>query len=548
LLKQSVVRRFIAKQRFHKLLPQYRIQLKKERVQLEHKSAVKIQSVWRGFWHFSQYVICQFEVARIQAAVRGYLTRQRMLDYQACALIIQCTFRQYRARRFILYTRVLKVWAKSKEMGFTSRVCATKIQRWARQFIQVRREYEAALVIQNFFIMLEERKLYWNACTLMIQCAYRQFYARRKVHMTRVINLLTGSKQIAFRTKVCVRKIQREFRRMRKYRKEKAAALIIERFFIMIKVEIDREIRRQQKKVRKRKKKKEAEEKLLEKVWLNTMSEDDEKSLVPMFKPMMSFQDHNPSKQNDHNRTNPKKRDQIQNRYQPTQHTHKMPNNNRHTLSSKNSRTGRNYSRGRGNTEYVDYGRPQNVTHNEGAYSSLNQRYHENYIPPTDHVAMQGDTHSEVSGITSPSVFYPRQNSAYGAPSRYNTLRGKDLSDDYSLEEAWIDTEIHSVKERHRDDLQYAQRYGHNNNPNSYYEAPMSTNGQRYMTSNDPRRDSSRRGQHYLPSQRIGHASRAHSYDDRRTPRISRSRGKSHLENIYESPSNQHYSPSRRRR
>jgi IQ calmodulin-binding motif len=66
--------------------------------------------------------------------------------------------------------------------------------------------------------------------------------------------------------------------------------------------------------------------------------------------------------------------------------------------------------------------------------------------PPTDSIRLSSSSHdddsaSEVSALSAMSHF--RQ-----PPARSKTFTKKDLDDDFSLEEAWIDTEIYSVKER----------------------------------------------------------------------------------------------------
>ena len=63
-------------------------------------------------------------------------------------------------------------------------------------------------------------------------------------------------------------------------RKEKKAALVIERFFLMIKAEIELEILRckkmkQAKRQRRHRKKREPDDKLLERAWPNTIDSSD---------------------------------------------------------------------------------------------------------------------------------------------------------------------------------------------------------------------------------------------------------------------------------
>jgi len=308
-----------------------------------------------------------------------------------------------------------------------------------------------------------------------MQSAIRMFLARRAVHMARMINILSSSKIIAFQTSICATKIQRWFRDYTSSQNKKAAALVIERFFIMVKIEVDKEIKRRKKKQEKkqeqrRRKKKEADEKLLERVWLNTLSVDQEIPASP-----------SKSKQNTRHRVHEGDNDYLMRSRSTNRNQGIIPSYGQsqgHLLSNEYNRLHHSYTgfdRQHGRT---------NMNHKKEMKSPTNRQHllsYNTYYPPTDHVAMQNDTLSEVSGITSPTFvpYRPRQQSA--PASRFVTLSRKDLSDDYSLEEAWIDTEIHQVKEKRRNEYQYMQRHGLNpSHAYHEYSNPMQSN----MTSN----------------------------------------------------------------
>lgn len=172
-------------------------------------AAVKIQSVWRGFWQYSHYVILRYEAVRIQSAARGMLARSMFIVHLGCIILVQSA-----ARRFL----------DKKKAAF--------------------------LRLENAILLSKIQKLREvNAC----------------------------------------RRIQFFWRVVMDCRKEKEAALVIERFFVMVKKEVDREIQRalERKKERRRKKKPYYDEKLLEHVWLDTV--DDSHVDVFAFSKSQSF-------------------------------------------------------------------------------------------------------------------------------------------------------------------------------------------------------------------------------------------------------------------
>jgi hypothetical protein len=175
----------------------------REGVVQKNNAAVQIQASWRGFWQYSHYVIVQYETIRIQAVVRGNISRRVANMRLGCCIIIQSAVRRYFAMR-----------------------------------------------------------------------AYRKLQIQTRVDIILALAAANAMREI----RACER-IQFWWRVVMDCRREKHAALVIERFFIMVKAEVEREIRRVErkknsKKEQRRKKQKEAEDHLLEKVWLNTVDEN----------------------------------------------------------------------------------------------------------------------------------------------------------------------------------------------------------------------------------------------------------------------------------
>eukprot|EP00594_Rhizosolenia_setigera_P005745 CAMPEP_0178940522 /NCGR_PEP_ID=MMETSP0789-20121207/859_1 /TAXON_ID=3005 /ORGANISM="Rhizosolenia setigera, Strain CCMP 1694" /LENGTH=281 /DNA_ID=CAMNT_0020619577 /DNA_START=1789 /DNA_END=2631 /DNA_ORIENTATION=+ len=227
----------------------------------------------------------------------------------------------------------------------------------------------------------------------------------------------------------CAKKIQRFFRNIKNGDKEKEAALVIERFFLWVKSEVDREIehRKEKKKskkhTRRRRKKRESDEKLLERVWLTTITEEEKPT---------SMKKHHASA---HTKTN----------YNNTRSSrHRSANVMHHPSNPNSSNTGRNHQQFQftGNNNVT---RPGNHPYPPHQNNNFIHPQQQGYYYPTYPMAIQSDTQSVVSNITSPSVFYPKTPSQVGV-SRLTSLSALERFDDYTLEESWIDTEISQSK------------------------------------------------------------------------------------------------------
>ena len=122
-------------------------------------------------------------------------------------------------------------------------------------------------------------------CSIMIQAAARRFLAKKAVENAKVSKALVRAAAKAMREKLACSRIQFWWRVVLECQKEKQAALIIERFFLFVKSEVDKEINRSMrkknlKKKRSRRTMKEDDEKWLERVWLNTVDETDVEDFV----------------------------------------------------------------------------------------------------------------------------------------------------------------------------------------------------------------------------------------------------------------------------
>ena len=117
-------------------------------------------------------------------------------------------------------------------------------------------------------------------CAIIIQATVRQYLAKKRADSKLVSRALVKSRVEEMRERNASKRIQFWWRIVLDWMKEKKAALTIERFFIHVREEVDREILRREKKKsskkekRRRKRRESSEEHLLERAWLNTVDEE----------------------------------------------------------------------------------------------------------------------------------------------------------------------------------------------------------------------------------------------------------------------------------
>lgn len=221
-----------------------------------------------------------------------------------------------------------------------------------------------------------------------IQAVARRYFAINQAEQRRQAALALAAAVERMRSKNAAIRIQRAWRTCVIHQSENEAARIIQRFFIFVKKEVDRELARmaadekkkKQKKERRRKKK-EKDEKLLERVWLTTVDENEDERTRGSIK------------------KTPTRRSSSKKKVAPS-----TPDRNRSSD-----------------------------------------------LPPPARLTIDADDHTEVSGIT---------NVTFSSPSRFKNMSRQELKDDLSLEEAWIDTEVHQAKEKMRSERDYIKRHG----------------------------------------------------------------------------------------
>lgn len=272
IIAQSVIRRRIAIIKFKPRL-------------LEYRAATKIQRAWRTFIRKRDFME-NYCATIIQSLIRRQLSIQ--LKYQMIAArTIQAWYRCQATRRGYLYytsaRKIQTIWRGydarklADEERWVREYAATTIQKTWRMFYQFssytiyKHEQKAATDIQrhwrgfwkysHFIIMryevckiqalvrgVQQRKRLANQveAAIVIQTAARCLIAKKTCHMERLFLAMIYAAQKGLSQKIAARTIQRGFKEYNLRKKQKHAALVIERFFIWVRAEVEREIERRE--------------------------------------------------------------------------------------------------------------------------------------------------------------------------------------------------------------------------------------------------------------------------------------------------------------
>ncbi|KAL3923320.1 MAG: hypothetical protein SGILL_001724 [Bacillariaceae sp.] len=272
----------------------------------KYKSARTIQATWRGFQAYTDYIFLIVDVLVVQRKVRQWLAIKRANDVrkEKAAVTIQKTWKMHKAQVNLLYSLVHIIMVQSIARRFLSnRIVAERTVAYTDALIVRQEKDKAATSIQkawrgfwafsHFIIVryevtriqaLMRRRLAKRncdlrlGCVILIQATARRFLASKVIRNMAVQEALVASHAQELRERNAANRVQFWWRIVLDWNKEKKAALTIERFFIFVKTEVDREIRRREtkrltKEKKRRERRRESEDHLLEKVWLNTVDE-----------------------------------------------------------------------------------------------------------------------------------------------------------------------------------------------------------------------------------------------------------------------------------
>jgi len=206
----------------------------------------------------------------VQRTARQWLAvrKTNQLRQERAALVLQSAWRRKKAQINLLYSLVHIILVQSLARRFLAKkqvegrrkeseknasvqrrfdVAATKIQKSWRGFWG----FSHYVIVQYDITRIQalmRGKLARNAfnlklgCAILIQATVRRFLSRKAASVKLIERSITVSRALELRERNAVKHIQFWWRIVLDWMKEKKAALIIERFFIFVKKEVDREL------------------------------------------------------------------------------------------------------------------------------------------------------------------------------------------------------------------------------------------------------------------------------------------------------------------
>eukprot|EP00543_Licmophora_paradoxa_P008522 CAMPEP_0202448764 /NCGR_PEP_ID=MMETSP1360-20130828/7556_1 /ASSEMBLY_ACC=CAM_ASM_000848 /TAXON_ID=515479 /ORGANISM="Licmophora paradoxa, Strain CCMP2313" /LENGTH=493 /DNA_ID=CAMNT_0049066473 /DNA_START=1006 /DNA_END=2487 /DNA_ORIENTATION=- len=356
---------------------------------------------------------------KIQSCYRTYDQQQRYWYALGSAIQIQCYYRSYSCRRNF----------------FMEKKSALKIQCSARRFSAGKKwRYLKSIVV--------------------IQCSVRRFLAKQRFDQMRLIVLLLAKTDKSMLTEGL--DIEEWFHSAVRQRKQNAAAIKIQAFFRMVKAMVDREIRaeKHRRKVRKklRNRTPAMEDEILDDAWDNISQKSAQKGgsqkkarkavdMVTLAEMAVRKELKGRRSRSRSTLNEGKRRSSSAKRDGPSSRTKDGGNSQEKSRSL--SRPRQKDSPARIRKKMI----PPSYTQDEpepSVASASTEKPAETVRCTKKTITADDDAGSEVSGITAPTVF-SRQ-----APPRLKRMSKQEIDDDFSLEEAWIDTSINQAKQKKR--------------------------------------------------------------------------------------------------
>lgn len=394
---QSAVRRRQARIRF--------VTMREEMIPETIKAAVLVQRNWRGVsvrmkglkftnWHRMLYVENPAAIC-IQRNWRGFNALQSYWHALGSAIQIQGAVRRWMAR--LTFASMRKVYLKG--------VCATKMQALARRYLVRKRLSGVSKLpklqafVRRYLARLEVAEMLGAA--ILIQCAFRGHQAKKEAKQRRLIYLFVRSATSSESNGAKEVQPQQESLRdwemaILRQRQVEHAARRIQRFFLMVRREVDMEIQSAKAKRRRKSRRKQkqsqhdADDDLLENIWSKTMDCQDFSSAAGLFYQTASTESAGPGR----------------------------------VMKPMSEHNGNEWLR-------------------QATHASLASR------PP---ISRHGDP-PESPLVRQQKMMSRRPASASNRrprvpSSRLRTLSHDEMEQDFHLEEAWIDTEIRRAKDR----------------------------------------------------------------------------------------------------
>jgi hypothetical protein len=217
-------------------------------------AATLIQSAWRGFLSYTDYIFTISDVLTAQKMVRGFLARKNEGSHVIQAL----TERRTRIDAATIVQKGCRGLMARQRYWYTLG-CTMQIQSWMRGrlvMLQLRREEKARLQLQS---------------------SARRYLARQEYVQRKFIFMLIQTAEQERSKKVAALVIQEQARNYLDEKRRDEAALVIQRFFLLVRSEVDQIVRASKRrknwrKKQSRKRTDNGEDDLLEDAWLSAVS------------------------------------------------------------------------------------------------------------------------------------------------------------------------------------------------------------------------------------------------------------------------------------
>jgi hypothetical protein len=468
---QRVARKFLARGNYAKMREDHGRNVAAVMIQKNYRGHKGRSSaeLYRGIAEHDRQILEFNAATKIQKVARGHITQTAYRGHRFDSMVQVSSFEASREAvcattiahwwKRVVVSKALMAWATTIQRH----VAASTIQEWWRIILLYKTEKNAAIKIQKVARGHIAHKAYrGQRFDSMVQASALEA-SRGAVSATAIAHwwkrVMVSKALMAWATTirrhVAASTIQEWWRIVLFYKAEKEAAdraaRIIQRFFLMVKIEVDRAIqaekeRRRKKNEWKKKRTPEAEDALLESIWLNTVESLDDMGTKDRSTTSASgFRQRSASAPRAArlNRSS-SKRDGVES----NKRHRRAESTGRSRRSSHNSEDDRIEAYARAAARDSSRSKPRLPPRYSGDRSVGSRLPADSVSIATSH----DDAASEISGLT---ALTPRHVS-----SRLASFTSKDLQDDYSLEEAWIDAEIYRVKEKHRSASRKKSRSG----------------------------------------------------------------------------------------
>ncbi len=244
---------------------------------IENAAATKIQATWRGYVAYSEFVFALVDILIVQRSARQWLAIRKtntLRQERANIVLVQSVARRYLAKNEVEVRR--KEYEQNMSVKRKKDLAATAIQKAWRgfwgysHFVIVK--YETTRIQALIRGKLERNKFNLKlGCAIIIQAAARRFLVRRAAANKVIEKAAFEARVQELRERNSAIHIQFWWRIVLDWMKEKKAALVIERFFIHVKSEVDRELRKMEREriMLKKNKKKVKKNPKLDKQWVD---------------------------------------------------------------------------------------------------------------------------------------------------------------------------------------------------------------------------------------------------------------------------------------